>query len=369
MGRYDRYMLGQLIRVFGFFGLVLVAVYWVNRAARLFDTLISDGQSFGVFLEFSALGLPSLVQLVLPIAGVAAGLYVTYRLSGDSELVALQAAGVSPLRMARPVLAFGILAAVLVLFLTHYLVPLSKARLIARQAEVAENATARLLTPGRFLSVGAGLTLFVGDTTPQGGLQGVFLSDARSDDSETTYTAREAYVVRSENGPQLVMIDGQAQHLSHADKRLTVTGFDDLAYDIGALLPDTDAPRGLRDITTLEILRDPGGVAAETTASPAQMSQELNARTAKAGLTLIAGLIGFAPLLLGGFSRFGLGPQMVGAVALVVLVMAADTIGNSAASESPEMWGMAYLGTLVGGAAALCLLVWASEPWRRRARA
>ena len=39
MARIDRYLLQQLLSVFGFFGLVLVLVYWVNRAVVLFDQL------------------------------------------------------------------------------------------------------------------------------------------------------------------------------------------------------------------------------------------------------------------------------------------------------------------------------------------
>ena len=48
MSRIDRYLLSQLLSVFAFFTLVLVAVYWVNRAARLFDAVVGDGQSFWV---------------------------------------------------------------------------------------------------------------------------------------------------------------------------------------------------------------------------------------------------------------------------------------------------------------------------------
>ena len=65
-------MLSQLLVFFGFFALVLVAVFWINRAVQLVDRLISDGQTALVFLEFTALGLPRLITTVLPIAAFAA---------------------------------------------------------------------------------------------------------------------------------------------------------------------------------------------------------------------------------------------------------------------------------------------------------
>ena len=104
--RFDRYMLSQLLVLFGFFALVLVAVYWVNRAVVLFDRLIADGHSAGIFLEFTVLSLPAVVALVLPMSAFAAAVYVTNRLSNDSELVVVRATGFSPWRLARPVLAF-----------------------------------------------------------------------------------------------------------------------------------------------------------------------------------------------------------------------------------------------------------------------
>jgi lipopolysaccharide export system permease protein len=86
VARFDRYLLSQLLMLFGFFALVLVSVYWVNRAVSVFDRLIGDGQSALVFLELTLLTLPNVIRLVLPVAAFAAAAYVTNRLSTESEL-------------------------------------------------------------------------------------------------------------------------------------------------------------------------------------------------------------------------------------------------------------------------------------------
>ena len=111
MARFDRYLLSQLMVLFGFFALVLVLVYWINRAVVLFDQLIADGQSAVVFLEFTALTLPNVIRAVLPVAVFASSVYVTNRLSSESELVVVQSTGFSAFRLARPILVFGILVA------------------------------------------------------------------------------------------------------------------------------------------------------------------------------------------------------------------------------------------------------------------
>jgi len=60
--RFDRYMLSQFMVLFGFFALVLVSIFWINKAVRMFDRLIGDGQPAWIFLEFTALTLPGLVM-------------------------------------------------------------------------------------------------------------------------------------------------------------------------------------------------------------------------------------------------------------------------------------------------------------------
>ena len=98
MARFDRYLLSQFMIHFGFFALVLVMVYWVNRAVVLFDQLIANGQSATVFLEFTTLTLPNVIRIVLPVAAFASVVYVTNRLQSESELVVMQSTGYSTRR-------------------------------------------------------------------------------------------------------------------------------------------------------------------------------------------------------------------------------------------------------------------------------
>ncbi|MGB0798464.1 MAG: LptF/LptG family permease, partial [Planktomarina sp.] len=128
MARIDLYILKQLLALFGFFALVLVLIYWINRAVALFDQLIADGQSAFVFLEFTALTLPTIIALITPMAAFAAVLYVINRLSSESELTVMQAAGFSALRLSRPIWVFAIIVFSLMLLLNHILVPSSQSR-------------------------------------------------------------------------------------------------------------------------------------------------------------------------------------------------------------------------------------------------
>jgi lipopolysaccharide export system permease protein len=272
-------MLAQLMVVFGFFALVLISIYWVNQAVLLFDKLIADGQTALVFLEFTALSLPNVIRHVLPMAAFAASVYVGNRLASESELTVVQATGYSPLRLGRPVFVFGTIVAVMVLILTNWLVPASYRETNRRQAEIAQNVTARLLNEGTFLHPSDGVTFFVRDITRDGELRQVLLSDATAPDVRTTYTAKRALLVRSENGPRLVMFNGEAQVLKLADRSLSVTRFKDFSYDISGLIANRpQRARSQREVSTLEALEASPAVLEETRSTYGQMMFEAHGR-------------------------------------------------------------------------------------------
>jgi lipopolysaccharide export system permease protein len=361
--RFDRYMLSQLVVMFGFFSLVLVLVYWINRAVVLFDRLIADGQSASVFFEFTALSLPGVIRLALPLSAFAATVYVTNRMTAESELVVVQATGYSPYRLARPVLYFGIIVFALMTLLMHVLVPLASVRLDARQTEIAKNITARFLTPGVFLEPTDGLTFYIGDVTPAGELQNVFLTDLRDPAQQVTYTASKAYLVRSGASTQLVMVDGLAQILQSDSQVLSTTSFKDFAYDIGSFITaSTREGRRADQVPTLELLQANDVLITETGQTKGQLIARAHDRLSQSILGSVAALLGFAALIVGGFSRFGVWRQVLLAIFLIIVIKAVETVGLTAARNDPSLWFAAYTASIVGMLIIAGLLFKAARP-------
>jgi lipopolysaccharide export system permease protein len=365
VSRFDRYLTAQYLTVFGFFALVLVMVYWVNRAVGLFDRLIGDGQSARVFLEFSLLTIPNVVRLVLPVAAFAAAVQVTNRLSQDGELVVMRATGFSAWRLARPVLWFGAAVAVMMALLTNFAVPASRAMLADRSAEIEADATARLLTEGRFMHPADGLTVFIGEIAANGELRDIFLSDERPARGRLTYAARRALLARGDAGPMLIMFDGQVQELDRTTGRLAVTVFADLTYDLSGLLASgARRPPTLDELTTPVLLAASAATQAATGADAPGMRAEVHTRLAEPLLAPAAALIGFAALMLGAFSRFGLWRQILFAIVLLIVVQMANNAATGALLRDRGLWPLAYLAPLAGFGAGLVLL-WLAERPRR----
>lgn len=358
--RLDRYLLTQSLVLFGFFALVFVSVYWVNRAVVLFDRLIGDGQSALVFLEFTALSLPNVVRIVLPIAAFAAAVQLTNRMSNDSELVVARATGVSVWRLARPIALFGLCVGLMMAALVHVLEPKARTELAEREAQIAADVSARILTEGRFVHPASGITFYLREITPEGELRDVFLSDARARDRRVTYMARRAFLVQENGTPKLVMFDGTAQTLNLVTGKLFTTAFSDFAYDIGDLITGgTRTHRDPRELSTAMLLTPTAAALAATTSTRQDLRLEAHTRIAKPLQPLMTALMGFAALVVAGFSRFGIWRQVVFAVALLIGVQILDNALAGIAQAQGTVWPV-YVTPVVALAIAAGLL-WLSE--------
>lgn len=366
VSRFDRYVLSQYLLFFGFFSLILVAVFWINRAVVLFDRLIGDGQTALIFLEFTALALPNLVRMVLPIAAFTAAVWVTNRLNSESELTVLRATGTSPWQMARPALVFGLITALMMSALTHVLLPASLNQLSARESEVARNITAKFLSEGNFLHPVKGVTFYIRQIDADGTLNDVFLSDRRGPEHSIIYTGAKAFLVRDQEKTRLIMVDGMAMRTDKQDRTLSTTTFSDFSYDISTLTEKNETkPRNIRTIPSLELLTKANQIVAQESFSPGQLAEELHLRFARALICVAVALIGFSSLMLGTFSRFGVWRQALLAFVLLIFIEGLRGVVADPVLKNADLWPLIYLPSAIGLGIAVLFLQLAARPVKR----
>ena len=364
MSQINTYILRQLLVLFGFFALVLVLVYWINRAVTLFDELIANGQSAIVFLEFTSLTLPWMISIITPAAGFAAAVYVINRLSSDGELIILKNSGQSAQAISLPVWVFAILMATMNLVLSNILVPISQHQLHGRQLEVAENLTARLLTEGKFLTPSDGITFYLKEINFDGQLESVFLNDTSNGKTNLTYTASKAFLVKAENGPRLVLIDGLIQSFDNNTNQLTVTKFNDFVINIGELIsPNVKKTKNITHYTSLEIATALFSGKALTNATMHEAVFTLNLRVSSPLLGIFAVLLAYAALSSGTFNRFGLWRQILIAVfCLISLKLVEGLCIDYVRHVGNSVWVL-YLPLLFGFFVFQTLIFNEDRPW------
>lgn len=366
MAKFDRYMLSQLLLFFGFFSLVLVAVFWVSRSVDLFDRLIGDGQSVLVFLEFSALGLPRIVQMVMPLAAFAAAVFVTNRLTTESEITVMQAIGSSPWRLTRPVLMFSLVVGVMSAALTIFLVPASMDQLKIREREIDQDIAARLLTEGAFLHPASGVTLYIRKIGEDGVLKEVFLSNRRDPNARLIYTADRAYLVKQDDATSLIMVDGLAQRYTPSNGRLSTTTFDDYSQDISGLFDDSSSlATDIRAFSTLELTQGWSDLAQNTGYGQGTIAEELHSRFAQPLFAMSTALFGFAVLISSGFTRLSTWREVLGAFTILLVLDSTRAALADPVRDNWTLWPLMYGPPAAAFLIVLAFLAYTARPRRR----
>lgn len=355
----DRYLLREIAKPFGFFVLVFTGVVWLTQSLRVIDTVVNSGQGPGVFLEFSALLLPFVLGLVLPLAAFGATLLATSRLFAESEVVAMLAAGFSPLALARPVALFGGATAAAAFAMTAWLAPGAAAGMRDRIATIEADVAGALIFEGRFLHPSDGLTLFVRERVGDGTMRGVFVHDARDPDGAVTYTAREAALRDSASGPQLVMREGAAQRLEPADAEalpaLSLLRFESLVLDLMQFMESEGARRPKpRERPTLELLH--AAAAEPDPEDRARLTAEAHERLSDPLYALGLPLLGLGLLIGGGFSRHGYASRVGAAVAIGAALRLSGVAVKAVVAGDAALWPLIYAPPLIGAAAGLWAL-------------
>ena len=350
MSRFDRYLFTQYFLMFGFFSLILLFIYWINKAIALFDNLISDGQTFLVFLEFSILTIPPIIPIVAPLAAFAAAIFVTNRLKNDSELTIMQATGFSPLRLSRSIFLFGLVVTIILLIISHYLIPKSNNILLKRQNEVASSLNAKLLKVGSFIHPQNGVTFYIGGISTSGVIEDVFVLDERNKDREIIVTSKSGYLITNNNNPILVLKDGIVQNYDLKSTNLSTIHFQDLSYDLTSwsVKERMSKSKLLLTYSSFDLFKDPELVSILTDSSPISVLEELHSRILTPLLALIAALIGFSTLMIGDYSRFGASKQISLGIVILIFIKLSESYGNELMLKSQGNWLALYLPVLIG---------------------
>ena len=103
----DRYLLRELMAPFGLALLLLTFALEIPPILDYGETLIAEGASWDVVVRVLVTLVPQALGITIPMALLVGLLISLGRLSGDREIVAMEACGVSMARLLRPLVLFA----------------------------------------------------------------------------------------------------------------------------------------------------------------------------------------------------------------------------------------------------------------------
>jgi lipopolysaccharide export system permease protein len=232
MGSIGRYMFRATMGAFLIALVSLTVVIWFTQAMREFDLITSQRQTLLVFVGITGLIIPLLVMMIAPIALVMASAHVINKLSSDSEIIVMNAAGISPWLLLRPFIVAAVVVSILLSVIAAYISPRSLRALRDWSAQVRADILTNIVQPGRFTTVGGNLTFHIADRRQNGLLVGIFVDDRRDPKEHSTYLAEQGEIVKNDSGSFLVFQGGSIQRLEAGQRDPRIVMFDRYAFDL-----------------------------------------------------------------------------------------------------------------------------------------
>jgi lipopolysaccharide export system permease protein len=201
----DRYIFTELLSPFSISLGALFFVMLTRELLRLVELLVSKGVGIVSVLQVFAHLMPSFLVLTLPIAGIIASITAFGRLSFDKELVAMQTAGLSLTRLARPVLLFALLVFGLTMWLSQWGQPWSSLNLRKVALNLLRDQLVLALEQGTFNEPIRKVMIYVPDGRPEQATTGIFISDERNAEDPRIIVAQQYEVIMDASTDQVAL--------------------------------------------------------------------------------------------------------------------------------------------------------------------
>ena len=119
----DRYVIRQFIVTMLFSLAAVLIVFIVIDAMEKLDDFIDKQAGWPTILQYYFFFIPEIIKLIMPIAMLLASLFVTARMSTQSELTALKSGGISLYRLMVPYVAVALLVSIGSVYFNGWIVP------------------------------------------------------------------------------------------------------------------------------------------------------------------------------------------------------------------------------------------------------
>ena len=197
----DRYVAREVLAPFGVGVGLLTFALVTARLLKLTEMVVNHGVSLGEVLGLIGYIMPAFLEMTFPMAVLLGVLMGFGRMSGDQEMTAARACGVSLYRLAIPVLAVALGVYAISSWFAFSLRPWANANLTQKLFQLSETTSSAGLKEKVFNSNFPGLVVYVDQlSTEDQSLKGVMISDTRDPKQQNTIIARNGVLLPGQQG-------------------------------------------------------------------------------------------------------------------------------------------------------------------------
>ena len=352
MLQYNKYIIKHLVHSTLLIAFSITSIVWLTQALRFVEFIVNQGVSIAVFVELTGLLVPSLLMMILPPALFCSVLFTYNKLSSDSELVVMQAMGLSRFRLAKPAIIVAIGVALFGYGIAMYIQPVSYKNFKDMQSQLKNNYVSLMVQEGVFSNPVDGLTMFVRERDAGGDLHGILVHDNRTEGKSITMMAEAGRLVETPQGPRFLLKNGNRQEM--ANGKLSLLNFESYTLDINFYTNAGNEHKiDAQELLLPELLADDATISAsEITKRHAEAHQRIIWSSYSITLTLIA----LALLFSGEFNRRGQWKRITTACIITAFLLFSAVALRGAMAANPMMIPLAYLNLILPAIIAIWVL-------------
>ncbi|MTI42313.1 lipopolysaccharide export system permease protein [Roseibium hamelinense] len=352
MKTLERYIIRRSAYVFAMTIAALTGVVWATQALRQLDLVTSKGQTIVDFIAITMLAMPFLIAIVAPFALMIALVLVLNALSGDSELIVIDATGGSRFLVLKPILIFATGVMALAASMSLYFSPMGLAELREEITRVRADLVANVVKPGRFITVENGLTFHIRNRSGKGELDGLLLHDTRDPETAFTYQAERGRIEEVTGKTLLLMQNGTIQRRPKTKGDISIVRFQSYAFDLSNLIPEASEPVYKASERSTANLMAPESNDAYALQHPDKLAAELHERFSQPLYCVAFALTVFAFLGKARTTRQSRGLAVLGAISSCVALRTAGFAVTAITGENTSLLVLLYVVPITGMALA-----------------
>ena len=228
-------------------------VIWVFQAVNFLDIMIEDGRDYKVYISYSLLNFPKIINKIFPFVLFFSLFHLTIKYENNNELLIFWTFGITKIELTNFILKFSLILMLIQIFLSSIMIPISQdiARSFLRTSTV--NFFGNFIKPQRFNDTIKNVTIYSEKKNAEGNLINLYLKKQISEnDFQITY-AKKGVFKKYNNTSTLVLYNGET--ITAKNDQITNFSFSKSDFPLNNFKSNTTTYKKTQELTSLNLIR------------------------------------------------------------------------------------------------------------------
>ena len=245
-----------LLDYMSFFIIALLSssiVIWVFQAVNYLDIMIEDGRDYTVYINYSLLNFPKILNKLFPFVLFFSLFHITIKYENNNELIIFWTFGITKLELINFIFKFSIILMLIQISLSSLVIPKSQdmARSFLRTSTV--NFFGNFIKAQRFNDTIKNVTIYSEKKDNEGNLYNLYLKKEISENNFQITYAKKGEFTQYNNIPVLVLYNGAT--ITSKNNNITNFSFSKSDFPLNNLESNTTTYTKTQELTSLDLIR------------------------------------------------------------------------------------------------------------------